>query len=357
MMSDNAFETYHIMHMASAPVQASPQDMRDYVFGSKAADNRTTDFQWELAQLPLAVDLKPFTEAVEDQGDYGSCVGHGVASTAETMFMRVQEPVNLSPMYAYYNGRRRAQELWGEPITDGGTYTRAALSAAGKWGLARETAWPYQTSPVNQQPSEAAYADGATRLVTRYETCGATGRDMIADIKVAVASGYPVVFGVPLVSAFYRVKGPLSTHHAQYPSDGSDLMKDPNYVGNHCMHIIGYDDGLQAFIVENSWGPGWADGGFVALSYEHIRANAFDCYVMREVDGLRFEIPSQFYPGGAVEPIVVPTPVPVTPVDPAPVVPVIPFVPPVPKDDDNKNWVWAVVAAVVVAIVVSVLRT
>lgn len=359
-MSNDAFDTYQIMHLASAPVQASPQDMRDYIFGSKADDNVSTDFQWEVSQLPSAVDLKPFTEAVEDQGSYGSCVGHGIISGAETMFARVGHNMNLSPMFAYYNGRRRAQELWGDPITDNGTYTRAALSGAGKWGLATEAVWPY-SSPVNDRPSDEAYADGATRLVTRYETCGGVNtsgrRDMIADIKVALASGYPVVFGVPLVTAFYRITGKLSTHHAQYPSVGRDLTKDPNYIGNHCMHIIGYDDGLQAFIVENSWGPQWGDGGFVALSYAHVLANAFDVYVMREVAGVRFEIPSQFYPGGAVDPIPVPTPVPVTPVDPAPVVPIIPVVPVVPQEEKSKNWVWVVGALIVVAIVVMALRS
>lgn len=352
------YEKYSAMHLASAPVIQGPQDTRDYIFGSTAQDNRSTDFQWNLSALPAKVDLLPYTEAVEDQGQYGSCVGHGIVSACEAMFAKYAVSENLSPMYAYYNARRRMHEVYDMPISDSGAYIRLGMAAAGKWGLCLEEHWPYRASGVNQQPSQAAYSEGELRLVTRYETCGGYNgsgqRDLVADLKVALASGYPVVFGVPLLDSFYYMQGKLGTHVAQYTSK-QIARNELNYVGDHCMCIIGYDDTLQAFIVENSWGPRWGDGGFVALSYEHMRANAYDCFVMREVDGLRLTIPAQYYstyvaPEPApIEPEPIPEPLPEPTPEPQPQPGPTPKPTPEPQPVSGVNVLYALAALAVSA--------
>jgi C1A family cysteine protease len=42
------------------------------------------------------------------------------------------------------------------------------------------------------------------------------------------------------------------------------------------MLAIGYDDARQAFRIQNSWGRGFGDGGYVWLSYEFFRRNAYE---------------------------------------------------------------------------------
>lgn len=364
-MDSEIFGKFSAMHQASAPVVRAPQDMRDYIFGSTAEDNRSTDFEWDLSKLPASVDLLPFTEAVEDQGQYGSCVGHGIISAAETMFARFTNSQNLSPMFAYYNARRRMQELYGGVISDSGAHIRAGMSAAGKWGLCEEAWHPYSQAGVNAQPSLNAYADGLQRLVSRYETCGGRNaqgqRDIIADIKVALACGWPVVFGVPLLESFYYIQGPLASHAKQYTSEYISVT-DPANIGNHCMCIIGYSDALQAFIVENSWGPYWGDGGFVALSYEHIRNNAFDCYALRELTGVSLSIPSEYYlreseptpePQPAPTPIPAPEPQPQPRPEPEPI-PVPPQPEPQPRPEPKRSSLMTLVVVAMVAAVIYV---
>ena len=196
-----------------------------------------------------------------------------------------------------------------------------------KLGASDDSFWPMM-KPVNDKPSAAAYANGLTHLVTRYETCGYASastkikRDVVNDVKVALASGYPVVFGTPLLSGFFDVKGKLNTHLAQY-NPPLITFNEADYVGNHAMCIIGYDDAGGYFIVENSWGPTYADGGFVAISYESFKANAFQVYVPREFNGLSHQIPEYFYIRNGVVPVVpTPAPAPVVPTpepEPAPV--------------------------------------
>jgi C1A family cysteine protease len=38
-------------------------------------------------------------------------------------------------------------------------------------------------------------------------------------------------------------------------------------AGYHCITVVGYDDNQQCWILKNSWGPGWGDGGFVRVRY------------------------------------------------------------------------------------------
>ena len=38
-------------------------------------------------------------------------------------------------------------------------------------------------------------------------------------------------------------------------------------VGGHFMLVVGYDDGEDCWIVKNSWGTGWGEGGFARIAY------------------------------------------------------------------------------------------
>lgn len=56
-------------------------------------------------------------------------------------------------------------------------------------------------------------------------------------------------------------------------------------VGAHAMAIVGYDDALDGFIVENSWGTGWGDKGYGVLPYTVLR-DAFEIWAIRGFDGI-----------------------------------------------------------------------
>ena len=47
--------------------------------------------------------------------------------------------------------------------------------------------------------------------------------------------------------------------------------------GGHAVAIVGYAE--QGFIIQNSWGPSWGEGGFALLPYEDYMLHATDVWV------------------------------------------------------------------------------
>jgi hypothetical protein len=285
---------YAALHKAGGEIVQLPQDVRDYVFGSTHPDNLTTDFEWVLERLPASVDLRSNATGIHNQ--YGnSCVGQSIAWAAEMLLKQRNKQAELSPMFIYYNSRRRLSDILGTPIEDVGTNVKLALGMTTTKGMAEEHMWPYYSDHATQ-PSTAAYDNAAQRVVTRYEVCGINtiqrSRSMIADVKVALASGIPVSFCMNMHRAFYDVVGPMNTHGTQYPYPYVGAT-DPNFVGAHCMTFVGYDDNLQLFIVANSWGEGWGDNGYWGMPYNRINS-LFDVYCIRSINGEMFEIPNKY---------------------------------------------------------------
>ena len=47
-----------------------------------------------------------------------------------------------------------------------------------------------------------------------------------------------------------------------------DLNSEPE--GGHAVMCVGYDDERGVFIVRNSWGTGWGDGGYFYMPYGYM---------------------------------------------------------------------------------------
>ena len=84
------------------------------------------------------------------------------------------------------------------------------------------------------------------------------GDDRLNCIIEALRANHPVVFGTDINKDFVRLRdeGPVG------PPSGV-------VVGGHAMLIVGYLTGL-GFIVKNSWGSDWGDGGFCIMKPEYI---------------------------------------------------------------------------------------
>ena len=51
-------------------------------------------------------------------------------------------------------------------------------------------------------------------------------------------------------------------------------------AGGHAVSIVGYDDVAGAWIVRNSWGPEWGEGGYFRIAYDDISGVGSDNYSM-----------------------------------------------------------------------------
>lgn len=275
---------------------APAEGLGDYVFGGRIKDAPTVAaFHWDLSAYK-PVDLTNGQDRVENQGTYGMCVGEGTTTMLELFKARRGLPVvELSPLFTYYATRDYVAKAIGGTVSDSGTSAFCAMAVSTMVGACKEVTWP-QSNGVNVKPSAAAYAEAAQHLVGRYERLGKaygsplsppmTQRDLIADIKVALAMGLPVIVCIPVAASFFNCSGPVETHPAQWEQT---YINAPNSIGCHCMAVVEgrtYNGGRDLFVTQNSWGAGWGDGGFWGVDAQTLAGMAFDCFVVRSFDGV-----------------------------------------------------------------------
>lgn len=255
-------------------VQPDPIDTRDYIF--VASTNN----------LPTSVDLRESAGEIENQLSTGSCVANATVSALEIILEKGNKFFDLSRLFLYYNLREPYDNLKGKDI---GSYLRDGFKFTNKFGICSEDTWPFITSKVNTKPSDKAYEEAQNHKVTKYERIpgfsifGNADMGAIMLMKAALAKGFPVTISMKLGRTFYDLR------------DQKDLTKH-NYIGlngdsigGHAMCVVGYDDKLDGFIVENSWGKEWGDDGYCLIKYSVIMKDCHDVWVCTEFDGITLE--------------------------------------------------------------------
>jgi uncharacterized protein YvpB len=91
--------------------------------------------------------------------------------------------------------------------------------------------------------------------------------DLVA-IKTAIASKHPATITFQMDSNFYNA----------YP--GYIWNSRGTLMSTHAVTIVGYDDNLKAFKVQNSWGTTWGDQGFTWVDYNFLATITGGVYVM-----------------------------------------------------------------------------
>lgn len=84
------------------------------------------------------------------------------------------------------------------------------------------------------------------------------GIPSVKEMKEAIAKYGAVAATVKVTPAFQAYKSGIFDEHAS--------VSAPNDV-NHAITIVGWDDGKQAYLVKNSWGPNWGDKGYIWVEY------------------------------------------------------------------------------------------
>ena len=208
------------------------------------------------------IDLRKWCSPVENQRELGSCVGNSVVGALE--FLQVRDGIphkDLSRLFVYYNSRL----MHGSQEIDGGTYIRLAIGTLSSLGTCSELKWPYDVSKVFVRPSWGSYREAYANKVGSYYRIVGTGEERIRQVKVAIQTANPVVFGVSIDKQF------LELRNEQAPMLNSDEV-----VGAHAMMICGYDEGRKCLIVRNSWGTGWGSGGYCLMPYGYLDAGEAD---------------------------------------------------------------------------------
>ena len=233
-------------------------DTRDYKFASK-----------KNTSLPRIYTLRDSMPPVLDQGQLGSCTANGIANSL--VFCEMKENIDnnkpRSRLFIYYNER----DMEGEINSDAGGQIRDGVKSVNTVGACFEETWPYDIKLFTEKPPQTAYDEASRHVSVKYEAVNQTENDL----KTALQSGYPVVFGF---SVFQSIESPdvKQTGVIPLPKVGDSS------IGGHCVLLTGWDDSKRLFQIQNSWGTDWGDKGFGYLSYDYVlnTTNASDFWLV-----------------------------------------------------------------------------
>jgi C1A family cysteine protease len=224
-----------------------------------------------LARIPRSIDLRPECPPVYQQGALDSCTANAIAGAMAydaTVGRRWhREP---SRLFIYYNERAR-EGLVGKnaPVS-----LRDGYRSVAKVGVCPERLWPYDAAAFRRKPpAECFDAAKKDRAIEYWRIPQRLGH-----LRACLAARFPFTVGIAVYQSFLT---PAVRRSGLVPMP--DLSDVPQ--GGHAVLVVGYRDASEHFIVRNSWGRGWGDGGYCFMPYAYLLdpVLAFDCWTVRRV--------------------------------------------------------------------------
>jgi len=252
-------------------------------------DERDLQYRPRLEPLPAILDQNSLPEprsVLLQEGN--SCTGHAVAATINTVLARgaysAQPDANgakhrkpplirVSPYMLYHLGRRY-DEFAGED--DVGSSLRGVFKGWFHHGVALEADWPSLDLKIvpdlddpkfikkcNDRPLGAFYRVNPYRLDDMQSA--------ITELHAIAVSG--------AIHAGWRTPRRMTHKPGRDPIYVIAREVNSKAIGGHAYALVGYND--IGFLVQNSWGTSWGNGGFAILPYEDWLDSAYDAWVAR----------------------------------------------------------------------------
>ncbi len=221
---------------------------------------------------PASVDLRRYCSPVENQGSLGSCTANAAVGLLEYYERRAfGRHIDASRLFLYKATRNLLH--W---TGDTGAFLRSTMGAMVLFGCPPEEYWPYVISEFDKEPTSFCYAFAQNYQAIRYFRLDPpeTAKKILLDrIKMLLQYGLPSIFGFTVFNSIGQA-GPDG--EIPYPAPGEKIR------GGHAIVAVGYDDAkriknpsngnetMGAFLIRNSWGASWGDGGYGWLPYEYV---------------------------------------------------------------------------------------
>jgi hypothetical protein len=217
---------------------------------------------------PTSVDLRESWWAVRSQGSTGACVGFATADgVLRWHFVKakwIKEDQQPSPRFVWM-ANKETDNITSYPTTfieRAGTQTKLALGIARKYGSVLEEDLP-MSGRLSRMSAAAFYTKAAKMRIASYHNLGTS---------------------LTRWRAWLAVQGPILTRlgvdrtwDQATRNDGVLDDYQPDTVrGGHAVSLVGFTP--DHFIVRNSWGSGWGDGGFAYASPSYAREAFTEAY-------------------------------------------------------------------------------
>ena len=229
----------------------------------------------KVARIPRDTDYRPKMPPVWDQGNLGACQSYAADAIDQYVKGYAYTP---SHIFTYYNVRRVEGEPAGEDT--GGTLS-GTCQAVKKYGICSSAVWPNDNSRFAEEPSAAAYADGAAGNDGLAEFYRAESVD---EARQALAAGNLPYVGI-------RVYENLET--GEVMQSGVIPAPKGELLGGHALVIVGHHDNFVKrcifsreskgyFLLRNSWGTGVGlnGTGYFKVPYEVFGKLLMDMWII-----------------------------------------------------------------------------
>lgn len=218
--------------------------------------------------LPASVDLRATWWAIGDQGSTGSCVGWAAADSVLRWHLvkkgELARNVLLSPRFTWM-ASKETDEITSKPTTfieHAGTTLKSAIDVFRELGCVEDAMLPF-----------------------RGNLYGGVQEDFYAAAsRFKIRSYFGMHHQPPLWKAWLARNGPILTRldvdstwmNATRTNGKLDRYRSDETRGGHAVALVGYT--RDRFIVRNSWGTGWGDGGFAYASLAYAQRAFTESY-------------------------------------------------------------------------------
>jgi C1A family cysteine protease len=138
------------------------------------------------------------------------------------------------------------------------------------YGACEETSWPYLIKRFAQKPPQRCYTEAKDHLIESYHRI-----ETLREMQTCLAEGFPFVFGFTVYESF-ETATTARTGIVRMPK------KDEKALGGHAVMAVGYHQKKKQFIVRNSWGEAWGQGGYCLMPFEYLDTLADDFWTVRK---------------------------------------------------------------------------
>ena len=224
----------------------------------------------DLTFLPSSYSLKPYSPPPMGQGQYGTCAAWSSAYAAMTIANAVAynwtdsyviRNEAFSPWYLYYHIKS-----YSDYNCSKGAYISDAAKFMKNTGLPKKRDYDIACeSSISKYDFQKYKIDGYYSLYSYRPTNFMASSTDIQKVKMAISNGHPVIIAAECYS---------SLSNAQDKWSG---VKD-RLRGYHAMCVVAYDDNKYggAFLIQNSWGTGWGNGGYTWFSYGDFKTSVYE---------------------------------------------------------------------------------
>jgi lysophospholipase L1-like esterase len=219
------------------------------------------------AALPTHFDWRQkdgynWMTSVKNQASCGSCVAFAaVGATEGQLKIQANNPswnVDLSEQHLF---------SCGGGLCGWGWYISSALNRLRDYGTPDEACSPYQSGDGSDRSCPTRCGDGPDWQSRAYKI---SSWNWISSSPSAIEAA---LMNGPLVAAF-----DVYTDFFYY-NGGVYRYSWGHLEGGHAIVIVGYDSNEQYWIVKNSWGATWGDGGYFKIAFGQVGIEQDVAYV------------------------------------------------------------------------------